>query len=137
MHKDEIEIVTIKEVKFYDSEDVDKSILDWAGYPILLSPKVMKEEYRTEFQNDAYQMVYCIGGNGSYHDHMGTGVFFSEVDIEMGSVKWNRGSVLGVPTRDAMAQWMSEHAEMIKSPTIKRVFTEFVKDPNWKPGKSE
>lgn len=49
MHKDEIEIVTVKEVKFYDSEDVDKSILDWAGYPILLSPKVMKEEYRNEY----------------------------------------------------------------------------------------
>ena len=137
MHKDEIEIVTVKEVKFYDSSDVDKSILDWAGYPILLSPRVMKEEYRTEFQNDAYQMVYCTGGNGSYHDHMGTGVFFSEVDMEMSSVKWDRGSVLGVPTRDAMAHWMFEHSEMIKNPTIKRVFTEFMEDPNWEPGKPE
>ena len=137
MHKDKIEIVTIKEVKFYDSEDVDKSIRDWAGYPILLSPRAMKEKYRTEFQNDAYQMVYCTGGEGSYHDHMGTKVFFREVDMEVGSVKGNRGSTLGVPTRDAMAHWMFEHSEMIKNPTIKRVFTEFMKDPNWKPDKSE
>ena len=43
----------------------------------------------------------------------------------------------GVPTRDAMAHWMFEHSEMIKNPTIKRVFTEFMKDPNWKPDKSE
>lgn len=137
MYKEEIEIVIKKEVKFYGSVDVDESILDWAGYPILLSPRVMKEEYRTDFQNDAYQMVYCSGGNGSYHDHMGTGVFFSEVDMEMSSVKWDRNSVLGVPTREAMAQWMSEHSEMIKNPTIKKIFTEFMKDPNWKPSKSE
>ena len=135
MHKDEIEIVTKKEVKFYDHSDVDESIIDWIGYPILLSPKVMKEEYFYEFQNDAYQMVYCEGGNGAYHDHMGTGVFFSEVDMEMSSVKWDRASVLGVPTRDAMDQWMSEHSEMIKNPTIKKIFTDFMKDPNWKPAK--
>ena len=137
MHSEEIKIVITKEVKFYDNTDVDESILDWVGYPILLSPRVMKDEYRSGFQNDAYQMVYCLGGNGAYHNHMGTGVFFSEVDMEMSSVKWDRDSVLGVPTRDAMAQWMSEHSEMVKNPTIKEIFTEFMKDPNWKPGKYE
>lgn len=117
---------------YFDRTDCRDDVLDFASYPILLKPSVMEEVYKADFHDGKYQMVLCVGGNGSYHDHMGTGVFFMETDGQRN--KWNRASVLGVPTQKAMETFLAMFGDSITSPDVKEIFEAYAKDPNWKPG---
>lgn len=111
--------VTVKKT-FYDIDDVDQSIEYYGGMPVILDPLVMRDAYQADYVDQAYQIVFATGGNGLYPDHIGKGVFFMEADGQ--SNKWDRYSVLGVPTKETMKHYLANFGDYVKAPRIKEVF---------------